>query len=62
MSFQIRRATLADRPAIEATLAEYLPDDDPRARYDWLYLGNPHGRALTWLVHDEPSGEVAGRT
>lgn len=62
MSFVVRRATDADRPLILATLAEYLPDTDPQQRYDWLYLDNPHGRALTWLVLEEATGTVAGMT
>jgi hypothetical protein len=34
----------------------------PGARWRWIYAGNPHGRALTWLALDDRSGEVAGLT
>ena len=62
MSFKVRRATDEDRGIIEATLREYHADTDSTRRYEWLYLSNPHGRALTWLAFDEASGEFAGMT
>src|SRR5262245_32410123 len=62
MPFSVRRATPSDRHLIKRTIAEYLPTVDPTRRYDWLYLGNPHGTALTWLATDDASGELAGLT
>jgi hypothetical protein len=29
-------------------------------RYDWLYLGSPHGKALAWIAVDEESGRGIG--
>jgi GNAT superfamily N-acetyltransferase len=60
MALEVRRARDGDRAIIERTLGEYLPELDPSRRYDWLYLQNPHGRALTWLAFE--GGELAGIT
>src|SRR5687768_15684034 len=32
------------------------------ARFRWLYLDNPDGRALAWLAIDDRTGDVAGCT
>ena len=40
-----------------------LPASYPySARYDWLYLNNPHGLATGWKVVDDESHEVVGFT
>lgn len=66
MGFLVRQAApearAEDRRLIVETLAEYLPELDPEARFRWLYETNPHGRALTWFALDEASGELAGLT
>jgi GNAT superfamily N-acetyltransferase len=59
--FEVREAGDADRPAIEALIAEMIPGCDVAARWRWLYETNPSGRALTWLAI-APAGEVAGCT
>ncbi|MBS1118716.1 MAG: hypothetical protein H6Q90_944 [Deltaproteobacteria bacterium] len=59
--FTVREATAADRPEIEALIAEMIPGCDVAARWRWLYDTNPGGPAITWLVI-APSGEVAGCT
>ena len=62
MPFRVRPAEEPDTDEILALLAEHLPEADPSARFDWLYVANPGGRALTWLAVDEDSGQVAGLT
>lgn len=62
MSFRVRLAADDDAGELLALLAEHLPEADPRARLDWLYRANPGGRALTWLVEEETSGQIAGMT
>jgi hypothetical protein len=62
MAFRVRLADEPETPEILALLAEHLPEADPAARFRWLYLANPGGRALTWLARDEASGAVAGLT
>lgn len=59
-AFEVREATVADRPEIEALIGEMIPGVDVAARWRWLYETNPGGRALTWLALDK--GEVAGCT
>ncbi len=56
----VREATKADRPEIEALLAEMIPGCDVQARIRWLYETNPGGPALTWLAEED--GKVAGCT
>jgi RimJ/RimL family protein N-acetyltransferase len=41
----------SDRARVLDILREYFAgDEDERARYEWLYLDNPHGRARTYLA------------
>lgn len=58
--FDVRAATLADRPEIIAMIREMIPGIDAEARWRWLYESNPGGRALTWVAH--AGDAVAGCT
>ena len=60
-AFVVREATPADRPEIEALIAEMIPGCDVEERWRWLYATNPGGPAVTWLAI-APTGEVAGCT
>jgi predicted N-acetyltransferase YhbS len=62
MSHHVRLARPDDQPRIQALIAELLPEFDPRKRWEWIYRGNPHGPALTWIAIDDASGETAGCT
>lgn len=62
MHFMVRLASLADRPAIVAAVAELLPGVDVARRHRWLYEENPHGPALTWIARDAATGQVVGLT
>lgn len=59
--FQLRRAVEADRDSVIAIVSK-MWGEDISERYRWLYLANPHGRALTWLAIEQASGEVVGCT
>lgn len=59
--FTVREATLSDRPEIESLITEMMPGTDAARRWDWLYAGNPGGRAITWLAESR-EGKVAGCT
>ncbi len=58
---EIRRAGDGDEERVLELIARTYPGD-ARARYAWLYRGNPHGRALTWLAVERASGALAGGT
>jgi GNAT superfamily N-acetyltransferase len=58
----IRRATERDRPTVLHLLAEYLPFADVEARYEWLYVRNPHGAAATFVAVDPDTGTPMGLT
>jgi GNAT superfamily N-acetyltransferase len=60
--FQIERAGERREQDVLALLADYLPGTDVRARYDWLYAKNPHGRSVTVVAYDPTSGEPVGLT
>ncbi|HWO88806.1 MAG TPA: GNAT family N-acetyltransferase [Gemmatimonadales bacterium] len=60
-SVRIRMAEPGDREVILRLLGE-MHGAGAADRYEWLYLRNPHGRALTWLAVDESSGDVVGMT
>lgn len=57
----IRRAEPADEDIVRSLIARTYAGD-AAVRYAWLYEGNPHGRALTWLARDRASGAVMGGT
>ena len=60
-AFEIRVAGEDDRDRIVALMSNIYPGD-MRARYEWLYRSNPHGRALTWLAIERSSGQTVGCT
>lgn len=60
--YAVRQATQVDRPEILALLGEHMANGDPARKMEWLYEGNPEGRALTWVAVDDASGEFAGLT
>jgi hypothetical protein len=61
MPNKIRRADLqADRAVLIDLLRRNLNASAGTERFDWLYLGSPHGKALAWLAVDEKSGRSIG--
>jgi hypothetical protein len=51
MSLTVRSAFLEDdKPAIVAFLQNFLTPKADLARFDWLYLNGPHGRARAWVA------------
>jgi hypothetical protein len=59
--FLLRRAVEADRECVIAIVSK-MWGEDISERYDWLYLSNPHGHALTWLAIEQATGEAVGCT
>jgi RimJ/RimL family protein N-acetyltransferase len=59
--YLLRRAVEADRESVIAIVSK-MWGEDISERYQWLYLANPHGRALTWLAVEQATGEVVGCT
>jgi GNAT superfamily N-acetyltransferase len=59
--FLLRKAVEADRETVIAIISK-MWGEDITARYEWLYLSNPHGRALTWLAVEQTTGEAVGCT
>ncbi|HEV8614022.1 MAG TPA: GNAT family N-acetyltransferase [Methylomirabilota bacterium] len=57
----IRRAAPDDAKTVRSLIARTYVGD-AAIRHAWLYEGNPHGRALTWLARDRASGAVMGGT
>src|SRR4029077_12504946 len=61
MKVNIRPADLeTDRKIIIETLSRHLSPECDEGRFDWLYLQNPHGRALTWIATEGDDGQVLG--
>ncbi len=58
---EIRQAKDDDRERIIALVSK-MWHEDITARYEWIYLSNPHGRALTWLAIKGSTGETVGCT
>lgn len=59
--FELRPANRDDRKQVVKLMSEIYAGD-MAARYDWLYLANPHGVALTWLGIERATGETVGCT
>jgi len=59
--FEIRKASGHDRGRIIALVSK-MWGEDITARYQWQYLSNPHGKALTWLAIEKATGETVGCT
>lgn len=61
MAITVRPADLkADREMIISFVASYLNPVSNAARFDWLYLKNPHGEARAWIATEAESGLVVG--
>jgi hypothetical protein len=61
MRANIRPADLeADRTIVIEALSRHLKSECDEDRFDWLYLQNPHGRALTWIATEGNSSRVLG--
>lgn len=61
MAIAVRPADLnADRELIIGFLSNYLTPLSNAARFDWLYLRNPHGQARAWVAIDAVSGLAVG--
>lgn len=56
--FHIRRAGDGDGEQVIALVSEMFRTD-ATPRYEWLYSGNPHGKAATWLAVEEDGAAVA---
>jgi hypothetical protein len=53
MAIVVRPADLEkDRGLLIDTFSRFLTPLSDNRRFDWLYLGNPHGRARAWLATD----------
>lgn len=51
MKILVRQASLnSERHTIIEFLRRYLTPRSDEARFDWLYLKNPHGRAYVWVA------------
>jgi hypothetical protein len=61
MALVIRPADLAlDKELIIDTLFQYLTPLSDARRFDWLYRGNPHGQARTWIAIDTDNHTPVG--
>jgi hypothetical protein len=61
MADPIRAADLeTDRALIADLLSHNLSPAAGGPRFEWLYLGNPHGRARAWIATEEGTGRGLG--
>lgn len=61
MSIVVRPVDLElDRKVLIDTLFHYLTPFSNGRRVDWLYQGNPHGKARAWFASDTGNREVVG--
>jgi Acetyltransferase (GNAT) domain len=61
MPYSIRRADLdVDRQLLADLHCDNLSPTAGDQRFDWLYLGNPHGSARAWIAIDKNTGKGVG--
>ena len=61
MALRVRPGDLnRDEPAVVGLLARYLNPEYDKARFDWLYHGNPAGRGRLWVAVEAHHGEIVG--
>lgn len=61
MPHSIRTANLdVDRQLLTDLLCHNLSPDAGGQRFEWLYLGNPHGYARAWVVIEQHNGKGVG--
>lgn len=59
--YRIRRADLeVDRQLLADLHSHNLSPTAGGRRFDWLYLGNPHGSARAWIAIDKNTGKGVG--
>ncbi len=61
MDLEVHTADLElDRSVLIGFIEQYLPNGTAAKRFDWLYLGNPEGKALSWLLVEANTGDAVG--
>ncbi len=50
MEWKIRRLEARDEAAFVPFLGNWITEQPVAVHFDWLYRGNPHGNAITWIV------------
>lgn len=61
MSVTVRDADVErDRDELVSFQREHLTPRADDARFDWLYLRNPHGKGRAWIAADGRSGRTVG--
>jgi hypothetical protein len=61
MAIFVRPADIVDESeSLPAFLTRYLSNEATLSRYEWLYLGNPDGRALAWVAEDADCRQTIG--
>lgn len=56
--FTVRQALEADFEGIYRCVDAAFGKTRPREAYEWMYLKNPYGRALVWVVEDNATKEI----
>lgn len=62
MGWKIRRLEARDEAAFVPFLGRWISDRPVAIHFDWLYRGNPHGDAVTWLAVIDEEDRIVGCT
>ena len=64
MGYVVQLADIVrDKPTLLQILVNNRETDYPyHKRYDWIYLQNPYGKAIAWVIWDEKKGIPVGFT
>lgn len=61
-SWHVRPACEDDEESFIRFLGHHISDRNVEKHFKWLYLGNPHGRALTWIAVKNGTDQIVGCT
>ena len=62
MKWRIRRLVTGDEARFVPFLGNWISDQPVDIHFDWLYRGNPHGNAITWLASHAATDRIVGCT
>lgn len=62
MDWKVRRLVASDEAAFVPFLGNWISDRPVAVHFEWLYRGNPHGDAVTWIAVLNEEQRIVGCT
>jgi len=62
VEWKVRRMEACDEAAFVPFLGNWISDRPVAVHFEWLYRGNPHGNAVTWIAVLDKGDRIVGCT